>query len=280
MYSHAGNEVVRLAEDFVGAAHISGREKHSWFFVTLSGFTSPGTVGRYDFTAPDEQRWSIYRTTKVKGLNTEDFEASQVRFCTAFLVPFLTHYGQVWYESKDGTKVPMFIVRHKSTKFDGTAPAIQYGECALRLTGNIHTHVILPSGYGGFSISIDPFFSATILTFLQNYGAIFALPNIRGGGEFGEEWHKAGYREKKVCLPHLNPQHIFTQLISAGKLLRRFYRRYVRIVFLFYTCMELTDASANSQYLVKNKYAAADKITINGGSNGGEFIYVFLRVLG
>ena len=77
----------------------------------------------------------------------------------------------------------------------------------------------------------------------------------------------------------LNPHHIFTQLIFAGKLLRRFYSRYVRIVFLFYTCMELTDASANSQYLVKNKYAAADKITINGGSNGGEFIYVFLRVL-
>ncbi|KAF8898147.1 prolyl oligopeptidase [Gymnopilus junonius] len=195
VYSHAGNEVVRLAEDFVGAAHVSGREKYSWFFVTLSGFTSPGTVGRYDFTIPEEQRWSIYRTTKVKGLNTEDFDASQV-----------------WYESKDGTKVPMFIVRHKSTKLDGTAPAIQYG-------------------YGGFSISIDPFFSATILTFLQNYGAIFALPNIRGGGEFGEDWHKAGYREKKG--------NCFDDFIAA------------------------------TQYLVENKYAAADKITINGGSNGG-----------
>jgi len=53
-------------------------------------------------------------------------------------------------------------------------------------------------GYGGFSISIDPFFSATILTFLQGYGAILVVPNIRGGGEFGEEWHNAGCKEKKV----------------------------------------------------------------------------------
>lgn len=96
VYSHAGNKVVRLAEDFVGAAHISGREKHSWLFVTLSGFTSPGTVGRYDFTAPEEQRWNIYRTTKVKGLNTDDFEASQVRLSLPFLTlhsPFLGRYG-------------------------------------------------------------------------------------------------------------------------------------------------------------------------------------------
>jgi prolyl oligopeptidase PreP (S9A serine peptidase family) len=55
-------------------------------------------------------------------------------------------------------------------------------------------------GYGGFSISIDPFFSSTMLTFLQTYGAILAVPNIRGGAEFGEEWHRAGTREKKVCL--------------------------------------------------------------------------------
>ncbi|KDR74502.1 hypothetical protein GALMADRAFT_70906 [Galerina marginata CBS 339.88] len=195
VYSHAGNQLARLAEDFVGAAHVSGREKHSSFFVELNGFTSPGTIGRYKFTDPEEQRWSIYRTTKLNGLNTEDFEASQV-----------------WYESKDGTSIPMFIVRHKSTKFDGTAPVIQYG-------------------YGGFSISIDPFFSATILTFLQKYGVVFALPNIRGGGEFGEDWHLAGCREKKG--------NCFDDFIAA------------------------------TQYLVKNKYAAPDKVTINGGSNGG-----------
>ncbi|KAG6809347.1 hypothetical protein H0H92_000596 [Tricholoma furcatifolium] len=193
LYSKTGAQLTRLASDFVGAAALTGREGQPHFFVTMTGFDSPGTVARYDFTAPEEQRWSIYRSTQVSGLNPEDFEAQQV-----------------WYESKDGTKVPMFIVRHKSTPFDGTAPAIQYG-------------------YGGFSISINPFFSPTILMFLQTYGAILAVPNIRGGAEFGEDWHKAGIREKK----------------------HRMCRAQIR------------------EYLVKNKYAGAGKVAINGGSNGG-----------
>jgi hypothetical protein len=80
LYSKAGDRLSRLASDFVGAVSVSGREKHSHFFVTMSGFNSPGTVARYDFTAPEEQRWSIYRTTTVKGLNPDDFEAQQVCF--------------------------------------------------------------------------------------------------------------------------------------------------------------------------------------------------------
>ncbi|KAF9558232.1 prolyl oligopeptidase [Agrocybe pediades] len=195
VFSHEGKQITRLAEDFVGAATISAREKQPWFFVTLSGFTTPGTVYRYDFTAPEEQRWSLFAAIQPNGLNGEDFEATQV-----------------WYESKDGTKVPMFIVRHKSTKFDGTAPAIQYG-------------------YGGFTISIDPFFSPVMLTMLRNYGAILAVPNIRGGGEFGEEWHLGGCREKKG--------NCFDDFIAA------------------------------TEHLVKNKYAAPGKTIINGGSNGG-----------
>ncbi|KAF9457998.1 prolyl oligopeptidase [Collybia nuda] len=198
IYSKSGSRIRQLAPDFVGAASMSSREKQSHFFVTLTSFNTPATVARYDFTAPEEQRWSIYRSTKVKGLVPEDFDARQV-----------------WYESKDGTKVPMFIVRHKSTEFDGTAPAIQYG-------------------YGGFSISIDPFFSPTILTFLQTYGAILAVPNIRGGAEFGEEWHRAGTRERKG--------NVFD------------------------------DFTAATEYLVKHKYAGAGKVAINGGSNGGLLI--------
>ncbi|KAG6853174.1 hypothetical protein C0991_006352 [Blastosporella zonata] len=161
LYSKTGSQLTRLASDFVGAASIVSRPNQPHFFVSMTGFNSPGTIARYDFTAPEDQRWSIYRTTKVNGLNPDDFESKQV-----------------WYESKDGTKVPMFIVRHKSTPFDGTAPAIQYG-------------------YGGFSISINPFFSPSILTFMQTYGVILAVPNIRGGAEFGEDWHKAGTREQK-----------------------------------------------------------------------------------
>ncbi|KAJ3506736.1 hypothetical protein NLJ89_g6702 [Agrocybe chaxingu] len=110
VYSHEGKQLTRLAEDFVGAISVSGREKQSWFFTTMHGFTSPGTIGRYDFTAPEGQRWSILRSTELNGLDANDFEAQQI-----------------WFDSKDGTKVPMFVVRHKSTKCDGTAPALQYG---------------------------------------------------------------------------------------------------------------------------------------------------------
>ena len=100
--------------------------------------------------------------------------------------------------------MPMFIVRHKDTKFDGTAPALQYGgfltcmhACQARRIDN-HPARLRVLGYGGFTISVNPFFSPAILTWMQKYGAVLAVPNIRGGGEFGEEWHLAGTRERKV----------------------------------------------------------------------------------
>ncbi|KAF4574478.1 hypothetical protein EYR36_005813 [Pleurotus pulmonarius] len=196
IYSNEGKRVTRIAEDFVGAATISARKKHSWFFVSMVGFNTPNTVGRYVFDEEIEgKRWNIYRTTPMATLDPDEFIATQV-----------------WYPSKDGTKVPMFIVRHKDTQFDGTAPAIQYG-------------------YGGFTISIDPFFSPAMLTMLKKYGAVLAVPNIRGGGEFGEAWHQGGIRERKV--------NVFDDFIAA------------------------------TEYLVKHKYAAPGKVAINGGSNGG-----------
>ena len=164
LYDTNGLKIKRLADDFVGKMDIAARSDQSWFFVTLSGFTTPSTVARYDFKEPDEdKKWSVYRTTKLKGLDAADFSAEQI-----------------WYNGKDGTKIPMFIVRHKSTPLDGSAPALQYG-------------------YGGFTISINPFFSFAFLTFLQHYHAVLAVPNIRGGGEFGEDWHQGGTRERKVC---------------------------------------------------------------------------------
>ena len=111
LYSKAGVQLTRLAPDFVGVTSIANREKQPHFFLTFSGFNTAGAIGLYDFGAEETQRLSILRTTKVNGLNPDDFESMQV-----------------WYESKDGTKIPMFIVRHKSTKFDGTAAAIQCGK--------------------------------------------------------------------------------------------------------------------------------------------------------
>ncbi|KAH8102803.1 prolyl oligopeptidase [Phellopilus nigrolimitatus] len=196
LYDLAGTQLSRLAPDFVGKIDVSARHDQSFFFATLSGFTTPCTVARYDFRNPDRaRRWSVYRTTRLRGLDPADFTAEQV-----------------WYEGAGGTRVPMFVVRHKDTPRDGTAPALQYG-------------------YGGFTISINPFFSVVFMTFLQHYRAVLAVPNIRGGGEFGEEWHLAGTRERKM--------NVFNDFIAA------------------------------TQYLKDNKIAAPDQIAINGGSNGG-----------
>lgn len=78
LYSPEGKKLERLAEDFVGTALVSGRKKQSWFFVSMSGFTSPGTIARYSFDNPPEQRWSIYRQAKLNGLQPSEFEARQV----------------------------------------------------------------------------------------------------------------------------------------------------------------------------------------------------------
>lgn len=88
IYDASGKEIERLAKDFVGSASVTAREKQPFFFVSLTGFISPGMLARYDFTEPDKKKWSIFRNTKLNGLNTEDFEASQVCLVPAIPVRF------------------------------------------------------------------------------------------------------------------------------------------------------------------------------------------------
>ena len=118
---------------------------------------------------------------------------------------------QVFYPSSDGTEISMFIVYKKGTEMDGNNPCLLYG-------------------YGGFNINLTPGFSSARLPWLEN-GGIFAMPNLRGGGEYGEEWHKAGMLLKK--------QNVFNDFIAAA------------------------------EYLIREKYTSSDKLVISGRSNGG-----------
>ena len=138
----------------------------------------------------------IFRQSDVK-FNPNDYEVKQVK-----------------YASKDGTMIPMFIVHKKGIKLDGSNPTLLYA-------------------YGGFNISLTPGFSVSRIVWMEN-GGVYAVPNLRGGGEYGEEWHKAGTKLQK--------QNVFDDFIGAA------------------------------EYLIKNKYTRPEKLAISGGSNGGLLI--------
>lgn len=159
-------------------------------FFSFSSFIIPPTIYRYDSA---ENKLEEIDQVKVD----LDFDELELK--------------QVWYESKDGTKVSMFIMHRKDIRSDGNNPTVLYG-------------------YGGFSISITPYFTYEIQPFLQK-GGVYAAANLRGGGEYGEEWHRAGMLEKK--------QNVFDDFIAAA------------------------------EWLIENRYTSKDKLAINGGSNGG-----------
>jgi prolyl oligopeptidase len=147
----------------------------------------------------------IYRYDITTGQSTE-FYKMKLKFN-----PEDYESKQVMYKSKDGTEVPMFIVHKKGLKLDGSNPTLLYS-------------------YGGFNISLTPSFSTSRIILLEN-GGVFAMANIRGGGEFGENWHKGGMLDKK--------QNVFDDFIGAA------------------------------EYLVKEGYTSKEKLAIEGGSNGG-----------
>jgi prolyl oligopeptidase len=148
---------------------------------------------------------SIYKYDIESG-KSEEYYTIQVKF-----EPSDYESKQVMYKSKDGVEVPMFIVHKKGLKLDGNNPTLLYS-------------------YGGFSVPMQPGFSSSRIILLEN-GGVFAMPCIRGGNEFGEEWHKGGMLENK--------QNVFDDFIAAA------------------------------EYLIKEKYTNSDKLAINGGSNGG-----------
>lgn len=169
---------------------IGGRKEHTEAFYSFTSFTSPGEIYRYDLNTGKSE---LFRKTEAK-FNPEDFETRQV-----------------FYPSKDGTKIPMFIMYKKGIKLDGNNPTLLYG-------------------YGGFNISLTPSFSISRIMFLEK-GGVYAIANLRGGGEYGEDWHKAGMLEKK--------QNVFDDFIGAA------------------------------EFLIKEKYTSSEKLAIHGGSNGG-----------
>lgn len=172
------------------AGGFGGKRTATYTYYSFSNFTDPGTIYRYDIPTGKSE---IYFRPELK------FDPDQ----------FTTE--QVFYTSRDGSKVPMFIVHRKDLKKNGDNPAMLYA-------------------YGGFNISITPSFSVSRMILLEQ-GGVYAIANLRGGGEYGEEWHKAGMKEKK--------QNVFDDFIAAA------------------------------EHLIKEGYTSSEKLGIMGGSNGG-----------
>ena len=191
VYEHDGQFAFEVSLPGLGTINsISGKKDNPDLFYSYTSFTHPTTI--YNLVFP-ENKPEVYWEPEMK-INPDSYVTKQV-----------------FYKSKDGTTIPMFITCKRDIKLDGNNPTLLYG-------------------YGGFNISITPSFSVSRLIFLEA-GGVYAVPNIRGGGEYGEAWHKAGIKEKK--------QNVFDDFIAAA------------------------------QYLIDKKYTSSAKLAIIGGSNGG-----------
>jgi prolyl oligopeptidase len=173
------------------AVGFAGSHDDTFVFYTFNSLNVPPTIYRYDIAARTS---AVCRQSNVPGYDPNAFETTQV-----------------FYASKDGTRVPMFLVHRKGLQFDGSNPTLLYG-------------------YGGFNVVVSPTFSAARLAILER-GVVFASPNLRGGGEYGEAWHQQGMKLRK--------QNVFDDFIAAA------------------------------EWLVANRYTSPSKLAIQGGSNGG-----------
>ncbi|KAI5353621.1 hypothetical protein L3X38_006515 [Prunus dulcis] len=191
---NSGNLLHQLPLDIGSISGISGRREDSTAFFGFTSFLTPGIIYQCNLAneIPDVK---VFREITVPGFDRSEFQVDQV------FIP-----------SKDGTEIPMFVVARKNIPLDGSHPCLLYG-------------------YGGFNISITPYFSVSRIVLTRHLGAVFCVANIRGGGEYGEEWHKSGSLAKK--------QNCFDDFISAA------------------------------EYLVSAGYTQPSKLCIEGGSNGG-----------
>lgn len=176
--------------DFISLTGMTGEKKDTSMFIGYTSYLSSGTIVEYDFSAATTRE--IFHRSHDEKVN--DFVTTQV-----------------FYPSKDGTQIPMFITHRKGIALDGS-------------------HQVLLYGYGGFNVSLTPGFSPAVQVLLEE-GGVYAVANLRGGGEFGEEWYKAGTLEHK--------QNVFDDFIAAG------------------------------EWLIEKGYTKSEKLAIMGGSNGG-----------
>ena len=190
-YDYQGKLVREIELPGIGSASgFGGKKEDNVLYFGFTNYTTPYTS--YTFN-PETGASEVFQAPKID-FNSADYESKQV-----------------FYPSKDGTKVPMIITYKKGTELNGTNPTILYG-------------------YGGFNISLTPSFSVSNAVWLEQ-GGIYAVPNLRGGGEYGKAWHDAGTQMKK--------QNVFDDFIAAA------------------------------EYLIENKYTNSDKLAILGRSNGG-----------
>ncbi|KAG0725874.1 Prolyl endopeptidase [Chionoecetes opilio] len=189
-----GALLMRLPLDMGTISGYSGKRHHSEMFYQFTSFLSPGIIYHLDLTK-EPLKPKVFREIKIDGFDPSEFETRQV-----------------FYPSKDGTSIPMFLVHGRDLGTKTDAPTLLYG-------------------YGGFNISIQPYFSISRVIFLQLFKGIVAVPNIRGGGEYGEGWHNNGRL--------INKQNVFN------------------------------DFHAAAEYLVREKLTQPSRIVIQGGSNGG-----------
>ena len=191
LYALDGKKIRDIELPTFGTASFNSQKEYDDVFYTFTSFLFPSAAYSYDMATGESRPYFI---PEVKGFNPEDYVTEQV-----------------FYTSTDGTRVPMFLTYRKGLKRDGNNPVYLYG-------------------YGGFNVSLPPSFSPNRLVWLEN-GGIYAQTNLRGGAEYGEAWHEAGTKQKKL--------NVFNDFISAA------------------------------EYMIKEGWTNPERLVIEGGSNGG-----------